>query len=106
MQGRSLVGLLEGREGSSHEAVFAERNWHGHSDSKRCVRTSRYKPIYNGCPEQPCRSTSDAAASAAWQSYLAESNSRRSSLNPITGESVGGHQREAGEIHVQRLKTE
>ncbi len=53
MQDRSLLPVLTGERDSVREAVFAERNWHNHSDPQRAVVTERYKLIYNG----PSRAT-------------------------------------------------
>lgn len=72
MQGKSLVPVLTGRTPSVREAVFAERNWHNHSDPQRSVTTARYKLIYNGRPERSYHPTSDIAASPSWLSYLYE----------------------------------
>ena len=72
MQGRSLLPVLTGERDSVREAVFAERNWHNHSDPQRAAVTERYKLIYNGRPGQPYRPTSDIAASPSWLSYLEE----------------------------------
>lgn len=72
MQGRSLLPVVKGEKSSIHEAVFSERNWHNHSDPMRCVRSSRFKLIYNGRPNEPYRPASDIAASPSWRSYLKE----------------------------------
>lgn len=72
MQGRSLVPVLTGERASVRDAVFAERNWHNHSDPQRCVISGRYKLIYNGRLERPYHPTSDIAASPSWLSYLEE----------------------------------
>ena len=73
MQGRSLLPLFAGDPAPLREAVFSERNWHNTFDPMRCVRTERYKLIFNTQPRFPYRPAYDLERSATWQSYLAES---------------------------------
>ncbi len=61
------VDVLNGRR----EEIFSERNWHDNFDLCRCIRTSRYKLIYNGMPDKPNRPIGDLAGSPTWASYQA-----------------------------------
>lgn len=61
------VNLLNGRR----DEIYSERNWHDNFDLCRCIRTDRYKLIYNAMPEKPNRPIADLAGSPAWASYLA-----------------------------------
>ncbi len=70
MQGRNFLGLLTGGTYQPREAAFSERNWHNTFDPIRCVRTARYKLIYNAAPRFPYRPPSDLEASPTWQEYL------------------------------------
>lgn len=47
IQGKSLAPLLQGKNCSSRETIFAEKDWHNHYDPKRCIRTRDYKYIRN-----------------------------------------------------------
>jgi N-sulfoglucosamine sulfohydrolase len=70
MQGRSFLNLLLGKEYKPNSAVFSERNWHDNFDPIRCVRTARYKLIFNAMPQLPYRPTQDLENSPSWQSYV------------------------------------
>jgi arylsulfatase A-like enzyme len=50
--------------------VFSERNWHDNLDLSRCVRTERFKLIYNCRPEVPYEPIADLRRSPTWQSIL------------------------------------
>ena len=45
LEGKSFLGVLEGRQKSIHDAVFSEVNFHAAYEPKRSVRTERYKYI-------------------------------------------------------------
>lgn len=67
MKGISYLDLLKGKEFSGRKYVFGERNTHGDAptrkpgirssdlDYSRCVRSERYKLIYNCTPDIPYR---------------------------------------------------
>jgi arylsulfatase A-like enzyme len=80
MQGRSFLNLLTGGSYNPHEAVFSERNWHDNFDPMRCVRTRRYKLIFNAAPHFPYRPAWDLADSMTWKSIQQEA--RRGTLTP------------------------
>jgi arylsulfatase A-like enzyme len=71
MQGRSFLPLLLGRSYTARTEVFAERNWHDNFDPMRCIRTARYKFIFNATPNQPYRPIADLRDSATWASIQA-----------------------------------
>lgn len=51
LEGTSLFPLLEGRKTSLHDAVFSEINYHAAPEPARCVRTQRWKYIWELHPE-------------------------------------------------------
>lgn len=66
MQGKSFRGLLTGGAYTPREAIFAERNWHDNFDPQRCVRTSRYKLIFNADANTGYRPSWDLEDSPSW----------------------------------------
>lgn len=46
--GESFKPALFDQSVPGREMIFAERNWHGWDDYVRCVRTEKYKLIFNG----------------------------------------------------------
>jgi arylsulfatase A-like enzyme len=79
--GRSLYPLLTGAKYEGREHVFAARLHHGNSsftaetkaatfDLSRCVRSDRYKLIYNLTPQMEYWPV-DSAANPGWQQMLA-----------------------------------
>lgn len=54
---------------AEREEIFSERNWHDNFDLCRCVRTDRYKLIFNALPGLPFRPIADLAASPTWGSF-------------------------------------
>lgn len=80
MQGRSFLNLLLGKEYQERDAIFSERNWHNTFDPIRCVRTRRYKLIFNAAPRFPYRPPTDLQNSPSWQAYVRLS--RRRVLSP------------------------
>jgi N-sulfoglucosamine sulfohydrolase len=46
--GRSFKPALFDQTVPGREMIFAERNWHGWDDYIRCIRTKKYKLVYNG----------------------------------------------------------
>jgi arylsulfatase A-like enzyme len=72
MQGRSLLGLLEGGAYRERECVFAERNWHNDFDPMRAVETKRHKLIYNLNATRGYRPIKDLRQSPSWESMVEE----------------------------------
>ncbi|MBM3728885.1 MAG: sulfatase [Acidobacteria bacterium] len=89
MSGRSFLGLLTGESYTPRDHVFAARLAHGNSpysdrassfDLSRCVRTARYKLIYNCTPHQVYQPV-DSAGGPGW-TQMQEAN-RAGTLAPI-----------------------
>jgi len=81
MSGKSLLPLLRGEPFTPRRFLFAERGPHGSAtvsanmsssgyDLSRCVRSDRFKFIYNATPWIPY-SPVDSAGGAAWQQIRA-----------------------------------
>jgi len=81
MSGVSFLGLLRGQPFTPRQYLFAERGPHGSTpvsagvksstfDLSRCVRSERYKLIYNCTPWVPYQPV-DSAALPAWQDMIA-----------------------------------
>lgn len=81
MTGRSLLPLLRGEEYVARQFIFAERGVHGSAtfnmqtksngyDLSRCVRSSRYKLIYNCTPWMEY-SPVDSAGDPGWRAMVA-----------------------------------
>lgn len=81
VSGRSFYPLLRGRAYTPREYIFAARLHHGNSafsehtkasefDLSRCVRSARYKLIYNLTPKMEYWPV-DSARDAGWQEMLA-----------------------------------
>ena len=47
VQGKSLLSLIKEDKYNSREEIYAEKTYHNAYDPIRCIRTSRYKYIYN-----------------------------------------------------------
>jgi len=84
MTGRSFLPLLLGKEFAGREHIFAERGVHGSAtfnestkasgyDLSRCVRSARYKLIYNCTPWMEY-SPVDSAGQPGWQGIVAARN--------------------------------
>jgi arylsulfatase A-like enzyme len=91
MSGRSFLPLLEGRAYQARRHVFAARLAHGNSpftertrantfDLSRCVRTSRYKLIYN-CTPQQIYAPVDSANDPSWREMVTAHESGK--LDPL-----------------------
>jgi N-sulfoglucosamine sulfohydrolase len=81
MTGRSIVPLLRGQAYTGRTHIFAERGVHGSStfdestkasgyDLSRCVRSDRYKLIYNCTPWMEYQPV-DSAGQPGWKAILA-----------------------------------
>ena len=64
--GRSFKELLFDPTKRGRDYIFAERNWHDTDEYIRCVRTERYKFIYNAYYELPHGTTMDLGSSLSW----------------------------------------
>lgn len=80
MQGKSLVPVIEDKEGFSRPFAFSERNWHGADEHIRSVRNLRYKLITNEFEDVPFGSPSDIVESDSWQDLY-----RRKQSGNLTG---------------------
>ena len=80
MTGRSFLGALTGQPHSPREALFGARLYHGNSpfepdtkastfDLSRCVRTQKWKLIYNCTPQMEYQPV-DSARDTGWQQVL------------------------------------
>ena len=58
--------LLFDRHAEGATAIFAERNWHNGDEYMRCVRTERYKLIYNAYIEWPLSLPTDLSTSPSY----------------------------------------
>ena len=74
-QGVSFTPLLTRRGKGVRGEIFSERNWHDNFDPMRCVRTERFKLIYNCRTEVPYEPIADLKRSPTWQAILARSES-------------------------------
>jgi arylsulfatase A-like enzyme len=82
MSGRSFLKLLRGEPFDGRRYIFAERGPHGGDgamrpnisaatfDLARCVRSARYKLIYNCTPHQPVGPV-DSQRDPGWQEMVA-----------------------------------
>lgn len=52
MKGESLLPILKDHTRRGKDYIFAERNWHDGLDYIRCIRTEKYKLIFNGFEQQ------------------------------------------------------
>jgi arylsulfatase A-like enzyme len=88
MSGRSFLKLLRGEPFEGRRYIFAERGPHGGDgmlqpntsaatfDLGRCVRSDRYKLIYNATPHQPVGPV-DSQRDPGWQEMVAANRSGR-----------------------------
>ncbi|GAB4424206.1 MAG: sulfatase [Bacteroidia bacterium] len=83
MYGRSMVAQWQNPALPGRDYVFAERNWHDWDDYIRCVRTPRYKLIYNAYTDKMLGAT-DGYDSPAWED-LARAH-RAGKLRPAQGQ--------------------
>jgi arylsulfatase len=73
IQGKSFLGILNGRERSTRDFVFAEHNWHVFQSYERMVRYGDWVYIRNGFPERQNLSGESAknfpAGKELWAAY-------------------------------------
>lgn len=63
MYGESFKEILLDPSLRGCEYIFAERNWHDTDEYIRCIRTERYKLIYNAYYELPHGTATDLSTS-------------------------------------------
>lgn len=66
MYGESFKKILFNPELRGREYIFAERNWHDTDEYIRCIRTEKYKLIYNAYYELPHGTATDLSTSPSW----------------------------------------
>lgn len=66
MYGKSFASILFDPEKRGREYIFAERNWHDCDEYIRCIRTEKYKLIYNAYYEVPHGIAMDLSSSPTW----------------------------------------
>ena len=76
---RSFHELLYEPTKRGREYVFAERNWHDTDEYIRCVRSERFKLIFNAYYELPHGTASDLSTSLSW--YELKREQREGSLS-------------------------
>lgn len=76
---RSFHELLYEPTKRGREYVFAERNWHDTDEYIRCVRSERFKLIFNAYYELPHGTASDLSTSLSW--YELKCEQREGSLS-------------------------
>lgn len=64
--GKSFKSLLFNPAERGREYIYAERNWHDTDEYMRCVRTEKYKLIYNAYYERPHGIAMDLSTSDSW----------------------------------------
>jgi arylsulfatase A-like enzyme len=69
--GVTFAPLLTDDAKSTRKSIVAERNWHDNFDPMRCIRTERFKLIYNCRPEVAYEPITDLARSPTWRSIVA-----------------------------------
>jgi arylsulfatase A-like enzyme len=70
LYGKSFKPLLFDPQLRGRDFVFAERNWHDSDEYIRCVRTDKYKYIYNAYFELPHGTSLDLSTSPSWYSLM------------------------------------
>ena len=80
MYGTSLVPLIKDPTLRGSDYIFSERNWHDCDDYIRCIRSERYKVIYNAYYEIPHCTPYDIIMSPSW--YSLKRSQREGTLQP------------------------
>lgn len=70
MYGESLVPILRDSQSKGRGIVFAERNHHDTEEYIRCIRTEKYKLIYNAYTSRLPGIAADVAKSDSWHDLL------------------------------------
>lgn len=66
MYGESFHFLLFDCEKRGRDYIFSERNWHDTDEYIRCIRSEKYKLIYNAYYELPHGTAADLSSSVSW----------------------------------------
>ncbi|MDR0698466.1 MAG: sulfatase [Tannerella sp.] len=66
MYGKSFVSILYNSSLPGRKYIYAERNWHDSDEYCRCIRSEKYKLIFNAYYELPHGITLDLASSPTW----------------------------------------
>ena len=66
MYGKSFAEILFNPSLRGREFIFAERNWHNCDEYMRCIRTEKYKLIFNAYNEMPHGTAIDLSTSPTW----------------------------------------
>lgn len=77
MYGKSFKPLILNPALKGREVIFSERNWHDTEEYSRCIRTEKYKLIYNAYPNTLSAITGDMRNSPAWFELLDAKNSNK-----------------------------
>ena len=77
--GESFYDILFDSSRRGRDYIFAERNWHDTDEYIRCVRTEKYKLIYNAYYEIPHGTPIDLSTSPSW--YSLKKQQRKGLLN-------------------------
>lgn len=80
MYGRGFKDILSDPAKRGREYVFAERNWHDTDEYMRCVRTEKYKLVYNAYYSIPHGTPIDLSTSLSW--YELKARQREGALKP------------------------
>ena len=80
MYGRGFKEILFDHSKRGREYIFAERNWHNTDEYMRCVRTEKFKLIYNAFYSIPHGTPIDLSTSPSW--YELKRNQRDGTLKP------------------------
>lgn len=66
MYGQSMLPLMMDPSKKGRSEIFAERNFHDTEDYARCIRTEKYKLIYNAYPYKLAPITGDMQKAPSW----------------------------------------
>ncbi|SCD21858.1 Arylsulfatase A or related enzyme [Proteiniphilum saccharofermentans] len=64
--GESFHKVVLDHTGRGRNFIFAERNWHDTDEYIRCIRSEKYKLIYNAYYEFPHGTAADLSSSMSW----------------------------------------
>lgn len=78
MYGRGFQDLLFDPSKRGSEYIFSERNWHDTDEYIRCVRSEKYKLIYNAYYDLPHGTSMDLSTSLSW--YELKKHQRQGTL--------------------------